>query len=32
MSVLFETTSIKGIALGNRLVRSATHEGKGERL
>jgi 2,4-dienoyl-CoA reductase-like NADH-dependent reductase (Old Yellow Enzyme family) len=27
MSVLFETTSIKGMKLENRLVRSATHEG-----
>ena len=27
MSVLFETTEIKGMELKNRLVRSATHEG-----
>ena len=27
MSVLFEKSSIKGMELKNRLVRSATHEG-----
>lgn len=31
MSVLFEKTSIKGMELKNRLVRSATHEGMADR-
>src|SRR5512136_1578672 len=31
MSVLFEKTTIKGMELRNRLVRSATHEGMADR-
>ena len=31
MSVLFEKTTIKGMELKNRLVRSATHEGMADR-
>jgi 2,4-dienoyl-CoA reductase-like NADH-dependent reductase (Old Yellow Enzyme family) len=31
MSVLFETTHIKGMELKNRLVRSATHEGMSDK-
>jgi 2,4-dienoyl-CoA reductase-like NADH-dependent reductase (Old Yellow Enzyme family) len=31
MSVLFEKTSIKGMELNNRLVRSATHEGMADQ-
>ena len=31
MSVLFEETSIKGMKLKNRLVRSATHKGMADQ-